>query len=110
MLYVVFAPKTALQSTFGEALDGPVADVIVRNWGSLIVLVGIMLIYGALSPPVRPLVLSVAAIGKLIFVGLVLFHGKKFLGYQAGISIIIDSLMVLLFALYLIRSSGKHQK
>jgi hypothetical protein len=44
MLYGAVAPKAALRSTFGEALEGPVADIVVRNWGALIGLVGAMLI------------------------------------------------------------------
>lgn len=53
MLYASIAPSAALQSTFGESLDGPLADLIVRNWGALIGLVGGMLIYGAFHPPAR---------------------------------------------------------
>lgn len=38
MLYAAVAPQPALQSTFGESIDGPVADIVVRNWGVLIAL------------------------------------------------------------------------
>ena len=51
MLYAAIAPEAALQSTFGESLTGPVAEIVVRNWGALIALVGMMLIYGAYDPP-----------------------------------------------------------
>ena len=47
MVYAALAPKAALRSTSGESVSGPVADVVVRNWGALIALVGAMLIYGA---------------------------------------------------------------
>ena len=60
MISAAIAPQRALRSTFGETLDGPVADIVVRNWGALIALVGGMLIYGAFNPPVRTLVLTVA--------------------------------------------------
>ena len=50
MLYALVAPQAALQSTFGEGLDGPVAEIVVRNWGALIGLVGALLIYGAFQP------------------------------------------------------------
>ena len=33
MVYAVIAPAAALQSTFGESLNGPVEELIVRNWG-----------------------------------------------------------------------------
>ena len=44
----------ALRSTFGEGVSGPVADIVVRNWGELIALVGATPIYGARKPAVRP--------------------------------------------------------
>jgi hypothetical protein len=102
MVYAAIAPQAALRSTFGETLPGPAADVVVRNWGALIALMGLMLIYGGFRPAVRPLVLTVAGASKLIFIALVLSHGGRFLGYQAGIAIAIDAVWVVLFAWYLL--------
>ena len=102
MVYAAFAPEAALQSTFGESLSGPLARVVVRNWGALIALVGGMLIYGAFRPPVRPLVLVVAGASKVVFIALVLSEGGRYLSQQAGLAIAIDSVMVLLFAWYLL--------
>ena len=102
MVYAAVAPQAALQSTFGETLEGPVAEVVVRNWGALIALVWAMLIYGAFRPASRPLVLTVAGLSKLVFIGLVLAQGDRFLGHQAGVAVVIDSLMVVLFAAYLV--------
>ena len=101
MLYAVVAPDAALRSTFGESLGGPVADIVVRNWGALIGLMGAMLIYAARKPAVRPLALTVAGASKAIFIALVLSHGARFLGYQAGVAVIVDLLWVLVFAVYL---------
>ena len=103
MIYAAIAPQTALRSTFGESLDGPLAEIIVRNWGALVALVGAMLIYGAFNPASRPLVLTVAGVSKLVFIGLVLNYGKQFLGQQVGVAIGIDLVMVVLFVVYLIR-------
>ena len=105
MLYAAIDPRAALQSTFGEGLDGPVAEIVVRNWGVLIGLVGAMLIYGAYSPPSRLLVLTVAGLSKLVFIGLVLSHGTRYLGQQAGVAVVVDSLFVLLFVWYLVASA-----
>ena len=55
---VLTMPEAALRSTFGENVRGPVADIVVRNWGALIALVEAMLIYGARKPAVRPLALT----------------------------------------------------
>lgn len=104
MLYAAIAPQAALQSTFGETLEGPVAEIVVRNWGALIALVGAMLIYGAYHPSVRPLVLTVAGASKLIFIGLVMTQGKFGAGQKSGISIAVDLVMVLLFVVYLVRT------
>jgi hypothetical protein len=106
MLYAAIAPQAALQSNFGATLDGPVGDVVVRNWGALIGLIGAMLIYAARKPALRPLALGVAGTSKAIFIALVLSHGTLFLGYQAGTAIVIDALWVVLFAAYLASTHG----
>ena len=102
MLYAAIASQASLRSTFGEALEGPLAEIVVRNWGALIALVGAMLVYGSFHPPVRALVLAVAGLSKLIFIGLVLAHGRHYLGYQAGTAILVDLAMVALFTAYLV--------
>jgi hypothetical protein len=109
MLYAAIAPGPALRSTFGETLDGPLAEVVVRNWGALITIVGTMLIYGAFDRPSRPAILMIAALGKLVFIALVLSHGGRYLAHQAGVAVVCDSLMVVLFAAYLIGVKGKPQ-
>lgn len=35
MLYAAIAPQAALRSMFGDAMEGPLAEIIVRNWGAL---------------------------------------------------------------------------
>ena len=101
-IFAAIAPQAALRSTFGATLEGPLAEIVVRNWGALIALVGAMLIYGAFNPPIRPLVLTVAGLSKLTFIGLVLAYGTQYLGYQAGVSMAVDLVMVVLFICYLI--------
>jgi len=102
MLYAAIAPQAALRSTFGETLEGQVAEIVVRNWGALIALVGAMLIYGAYDPPGRPFIVTIAGISKVTFIGLVLVHGRQYLGHQLGVAIGVDLLMVALFSAYLI--------
>jgi hypothetical protein len=101
MVFAAIAPQAALRSTFGEALEGPLAEIVVRNWGALIALVGAMLIYGAYSPAVRPLVLTVAAVSKLVFIGLILAHGQRYLD-TAALAVAIDLVVVALFGAYLV--------
>ncbi len=102
MIYAAIAPQAALRGTFGDTLQGPVAEIVVRNWGVLITLIGAMLIYGAYHAAVRPLVLTVAGLSKLVFIVLVLAQGARYLGHQAGIAVAVDAVWVILFALYLL--------
>jgi len=101
MIFAAIAPRAALQSNFGESLEGPLAELIVRNWGILIALVGAMLIYGAFDPGSRRLALLVAAVSKVAFIVLVLSQGSTYLGNNAGIAVAFDSVMVLVFGVYL---------
>ena len=102
MLYATIAPQAALQGTFGDTLEGPVAEIVVRNWGVLIGLMGAMLMYGAYNHAARPLILTVAGLSKVTFIALILILGRPFLGYQAGIAVVSDVVQVSLFAGYLL--------
>ena len=101
MIYGAIAPQAALRSMFGDALEGPLAEIIVRNWSALITLSGAMLIYGAYTTEVRPFVLVVVGTSKLIFISLVLSQFALYGRRQAGIAAAIDMVMVALFAAYL---------
>ena len=101
LIYAALAPDAALRSTFGETLSGPLAELIVRNWGILIALVGVMLIHAAFNPASRRVALLVAGASKLTFIALVLSNGSRYLGYGAGTAVAIDAVMVALFAVYL---------
>src|SRR5262245_12528398 len=92
MFYAAIAPQAALQGTFGQSLDGPVAAIVVRNWGALIGLMGVMLIYGAFTPAVRPFAVTIAGLSKIVFILLVLTYGRDFLGHQAGIAVVTDAI------------------
>jgi len=102
MLYAAVAPQAALHSTFGHTLEGPLAEIVVRNWGALITLVGVMLIYGAYKPASRQLIVSVAGLSKLVFIGLVIAQGSHFLGQQVVVAAVIDLMEVILFTVYLL--------
>ena len=95
------APQAALTADFGQGVDGALAELLVRNWGVLVGLVGLMLIYGAFVPPARRLVLSVAVLSKLAFVILMLTAGSAYLAQRIRYAVVIDSLEVLLFAAFL---------
>lgn len=108
MVYAAIAPQAALLSTFGETLQGPVAEIVVRNWGVLITLVGAMLIYGAFNPASRRLVLVVAGLSKFVFILLIFSYGPQFLAY-AGVAIAVDMVIIALFAIFLIGTRDEAQ-
>lgn len=110
MVQAAVAPQAALVSTFGAGLEGPVADVVVRNWGALIALVGAMLIAGAFHPPSRPLALVVAGVSKATFIALVLTHGQRFLGHQAGVAVAVDAVWVVLFLAYAVAARANRRR
>jgi hypothetical protein len=91
MIYAAVAPQAPLRVMFGETLEGPLAEILVRNWGVLVALVGVMLMWGAFKAQVRRMALVLAGASKLAFVGL---------GQQAAIAI--DLVWVVLFAWYLL--------
>jgi hypothetical protein len=82
----------------GASPDIPDRD----GWGFLIFLVGAMLIYGAFTAAVRPLVLIVAGASKMAYITLVMRAGDRLLSPSATLSIVIDAGMVLIFAAYLL--------
>jgi hypothetical protein len=104
MFYATVAPQAALQQTFGETTSGPVADVVVRNWGALIGLVGVGLIYGALDRAARRFALLLGAVSKAIFIAIVLIYGRAFLSRGAGVAIVVDAICVVVFAVFLMRA------
>ena len=104
MLYATFAPHAMLLRNFDTTFTGPIVEVMVRSWGVLVTLSGVILIWGALRPAVRTLALVVAGTGKLVFVALVLLYGRELLGGPLGVAVASDSVMVVLYALCLAAS------
>jgi hypothetical protein len=102
MIFPALAPQAALLATFGATLpEHPLTEIVVRNWGALITLVGAMLIYGAYNPINRSFILLVAGVSKVIFISLVLIFGSQYLG-KAGVAVGFDSVVVLLYFAYLL--------
>ena len=100
----LFSPSFSIQSNFGESMPGPPSEIIVRNWGALIGLIGIMLVYGSFVEPVRRFALVIAGLSKAIFISLVLIYGKQYLGFGAGTAVVADTIMIVFYAAYLLIS------
>ncbi len=106
MLLSALLPSLGLMLTFGDTLNGDLANIIVRNWAALITIVGGMLIYGAYHESNRNLVLVVASASKSIFVLLNLIYGTSFL-MKSGIALVFDSILVIIFVTYLLVQNKK---
>ncbi|ACL93513.1 hypothetical protein [Caulobacter vibrioides] len=96
MLQFALAPSRSQHSTFGEALEGPLANVIVRGWGLLIALIGGGLIWAAFHPETRTLAVAFAVISKAFFIGSLIAQGRRYLKGFARIAILIDAVVIAL--------------
>lgn len=98
MLQFALAPGRAQRSTFGEALEGPVAEIIVRGWGLLIALIGGMLVWAAFHPETRAMAVAVAVVSKAFFIGSLIAQGRRYLKGFSGVAILIDGMVIALLA------------
>jgi hypothetical protein len=79
---------------------------IVANVRWILILCGVLtstMFYAAIAPEaaLQSTFGIIAGAGKAVFVALVLSQGDRYLGHQAGIAVVIDSLMIGVFAWYL---------
>ena len=105
MIFAVFAPQTTLLNMFGEALTEPLAQVVVRSWGFLIFLMGSLLIYGAFKPVYQNLCLVIVSLSKAAFIAILLIFGSQYIETSA-VTLILDAILITLFAYYLVKVKG----
>lgn len=105
MLMGVFAPRRTLQGYFGAASEDPGVLLLVRNWSALVALGGAFLIAAAHDPALQSAAMMFVGTGKLVFIALVVSHGGRFLKTQAGLAVVLDAIIVALFAAHLISSA-----
>lgn len=98
----IVAPKSVWRTWFGEAEPSAGATMLMRSWASLVAFSGLFLIYAGFHPEVRPAALVVVGAGKAMFVTLILSDAKRFLKGQAVLAVVVDSVMVVIFAAYLL--------
>lgn len=102
MLLALFAPAEGLEMLFGErVLEAPYMEVVVRNWGGLIGMVGLLLIYGAFRAHSRKLILVIAGGSKSVFIGLNLAFGLDYIDTSI-LALVLDSFFVVLYLLFLL--------
>lgn len=96
MLQFALAPGRAQRSTFGEALEGSLAEVIVRGWGLLIALIGGALVWAAFHPETRPMAVALAVVSKAFFIGSLAAQGRRYLKGFSGVAVLIDGVVIAL--------------
>ena len=101
MIQAVFFPNSTMRAYFGEPAATPAAEMLMRTWGALVTIAGVFLVYAAFTPAIRPAALLSVGAGKLAFIVLMASQPGRFLKGQGLIAVIIDSLMLALFAAYL---------
>lgn len=102
MFIALLSPTAGLELIFGEqVLEEPFTEIVVRNWGALIGMVGVLLIYGGLKPHSRNLILVIAVVSKAVFISLNLAIGIEYLS-STSTAIILDSIFILLYITYLL--------
>ena len=100
------APQAALSAMFGTHLSEPLADLIVRSWGLLVLLMGALLVYGAFDQSSRRLCIITVGASKIGFLLLILIFGKQFLE-TLWITVLFDSMAVIVLGVYLFADSKK---
>ena len=106
MLAVAVFPELVLGAMFGEVPEGALAGTIVRNWGFLIGLVGLGLIYATYVPGARRLAMMLAIASKTVFVTLFLTTGRDHLAGVLG-AVVFDVLVVMVFLAYLLSTPSE---
>lgn len=106
MLQGLFAPNAITQMMFQRDVDGPLHAIIIPNWSVLVGLGGAMLIFGAFNPGARRLCLVIPGLSKLSFLLLAFTRGAAYLP-TLTVPIVVDSIMVTLFAAFLIVGAAR---
>lgn len=100
MLAAVVAPRAVFEQFFGTALDGPLGNAIMRNWGLVIGMSGLLLIYAAYDETVRTPIMLFSIVGKLFFSVQVFAAGSTLKAARGGA--IVDLVIGVVFCAYLI--------
>jgi hypothetical protein len=106
MLQFAIIPAKAARSTYGEAVEGALGDVVIRGWGLLIALTGGMLLWAAFHPETRTLAIGVTLISKVFYMSQLIAKRGRFLEGMAGMTVLLDLIMAALLATWMWAEHG----
>jgi len=96
------APRFGMMSLFGEEVKAPSALLIIRSWGAMVFVSGLLLIYAAYHSDQRFPILFYSITVKLGLAGLVFSGGARYRAKQIFKIAVADFVQALLFVWYLI--------
>ncbi|HSZ73272.1 MAG TPA: hypothetical protein VK779_00515 [Rhizomicrobium sp.] len=102
MISLALAPRLTTRFVFGEGVVGAIPTLIVRSWGVMITLGGLLLIYASFHPEARLPILLFSFFGKSSFVVPVVAQPSRYLKQRAYTMAFGDIAMMACFAWYLI--------
>lgn len=96
MLAAAVAPRAMFTSMFGSVAEGPLGNLLMRNWAFLVSASGLLMIYAAFEEPVRLPAILFAVIGKLMFAWLVFAGGKTLASARmmAIVDVVISAVLI----------------
>jgi hypothetical protein len=101
------APRFGMMNLFGEEVISSSALLIIRSWGAMIFVSGLLLIYAAYHSEQRLPILFYSITVKLGIAGLVFAGGARYRKRQIFKIAAADFVMALLFVWYLIAAGVK---
>lgn len=105
MIQATLAPRATVRTYFGEAPESAQFDLVVRNWGMLITAAGALLVWASFAPEVQITAIALAIVTKTAFIALML--GSGVMKRQAWVALVVDTIMIVLFAAFLLATLGQ---
>ena len=95
------SPKRALRAFNGLNIDDDFSLFFARAFGLAVSSIGLLIIWARFEPSLRFPILSIAVVGKCLFVATVLKYWNL-LGKGFALTVAFDSLCVILYSAYLL--------
>lgn len=101
LLVQAIAPRYALRAFFGKDVEDPFSLFLARSGGLPIATIGGLLIWASFNEVIRDPILITALISKAVFLAFILINWRV-TGKGYALTIVVDSVAVVLFTLYLL--------